>query len=124
MKILFCDSDFLSKSLIVSKFSSNGHEVTVVENGVEAMRKISESSYDLFIIGMIMPLCTGIELTDYIRNEMKQDSPIVMLTQMKTSATAELAFKTGVNCLFVKPLNPHELYMKAIDLRSVNARTA
>jgi CheY-like chemotaxis protein len=58
----------------------------------------------------------GFEATEYIRNKMKLQTPIIALTADVTTADVEKCKALGMNDYISKPLDDKLLYIKIVDL--------
>ncbi|OBT13693.1 hypothetical protein A9264_13720 [Vibrio sp. UCD-FRSSP16_10] len=75
-----------------------------VTDGLQALQKVQQRSYDLILMDNQMPNMDGIEVTDKLRRELKITTPIVACTADGYQST-ELAFMAaGANAVLVKPI--------------------
>src|SRR5690348_10120427 len=55
--------------------------VTEAENGVDAIKKLIDGSFDVIITDLVMPEMTGLELLGYVRrHDQFRHLPVIMLT--------------------------------------------
>jgi Response regulators consisting of a CheY-like receiver domain and a winged-helix DNA-binding domain len=77
-----------------------GYNVTVAENGLAALSKLTGSMPDLLITDLLMPEMDGFELIRYIRGERElQHLPVIVLT-----AKSDEEFGVKLNGLHVSKL--------------------
>ena len=82
-------------------------------NGVQAMKKLESSTYDIVLMDLQMPEMDGYETTIKIRGMDKyKDLPIVALTASAMLEIRDKVFEVGMNDFVSKPFNPDELYQK------------
>ena len=84
-------------------------------NGIEALKKLKESDYDLIIMDIRMPELDGYETTKYIRAKLakpKCDIPILGLSAHAIKDEIEEGKKVGMNEFLSKPINPKDLIEK------------
>ena len=62
MKILLVDDDVLLRDMYATKFTEAGHTVKTAESGESALQVLSEESFDVALLDMVMPGMTGTEL--------------------------------------------------------------
>lgn len=80
-------------------------KVTVAENGVEAINKIEQTSFDLILMDIHMPVMDGIEATRIIRSKPKYASlPIVALTANAMDGDRQIFLQAGMNDYLPKPI--------------------
>ena len=99
-----------SKSILLfyrHVFSNMGMSVETAENGSEGLEILKEdSSFDLIILDMNMPVMDGIDMARNLKDDfMLSEIPIIMVTSESETAQTALAEKVGVNKFLVKPLN-------------------
>lgn len=112
-RILLVDDNKLNQ-LIAKKFLQNqGFEISVTENGSEAVSFLTTShKVDLVLMDIHMPEMDGYQATKLVREMDGQyfaDLPIVAFTSDSSKEIRELAFKAGMNDLVMKPFRPDEL---------------
>ena len=88
-------------------------EVAEAVSGVDAIRQLMRSSFDLIITDLVMPEMTGLELLGYVRRHAAfRQIPVIMLTSQGDETDRRKAIALGVNDYLVKPFAP--LSMKAV----------
>lgn len=88
-------------------------EVAEAVSGVDAIRLLTRSSFDLIITDLVMPEMTGLELLGYVRRHAAfRQIPVIMLTSQGDETDRRKAIALGVNDYLVKPFAP--LSMKAV----------
>ena len=90
-------------------------ELTVVDNGEDAVKEIKSSSFDVVLMDLQMPLMDGYEATMEIRkleDSIKAKTPIIALTAAALQEVKEQVFACGMNDFVTKPFNPAELKEK------------
>jgi CheY-like chemotaxis protein/anti-sigma regulatory factor (Ser/Thr protein kinase) len=83
--------------------------VDAVEHGALAVEKLKQSSYDLVLMDLQMPVMDGYTATVEIR-KFNQHVPIVALTASATSNVREKVLQAGMQDYVTKPFNPDEFY--------------
>jgi DNA-binding response OmpR family regulator len=111
-KILICDDDLMVIRLVELKLKAEGYEICSAHDGQEALRLLDETTFDLIMTDMHMPYTTGMEIIDYVRNELGQSTPIFVLTKDSMDDTIENAYKIGADDYLTKPFNFNVLIMK------------
>lgn len=79
-------------------------EVYSASNGAEALRLLEDSSADLAIIDVMMPVMDGWELCRELRKS--YDLPILMLTAKGETSQIVKGFELGTDDYLVKPFEP------------------
>jgi len=83
-------------------------EVTIAENGKEAVEKASEESFDLIFMDMQMPVMNGYEAAKLLR-EKGITTPVVALTASAMGEAIERCIRAGCNDYLSKPLDRKKL---------------
>ena len=98
--------------LVASKILKNaGFEVTIANNGREAVELVHQHNYDLVLMDIQMPEMDGLAATQAIRREARfNDLPIVAMTAHAMAGDRELSLKAGMNDHINKPINLLELF--------------
>lgn len=78
-------------------------------NGLDAIKKLSAGPFDLILTDMNMPEMDGAGLIRYIRNELKSNVPIVIITTRGETKDRDLGMSLGANCYLTKPVNMVDL---------------
>lgn len=84
------------------------HNLTWVQNGVDAVNEIQERHYDLVFMDIKMPIMDGLEATRRIR-EFNKEIPIIALTANAFDSDRTAATNAGCNAFLTKPLKRSQL---------------
>ncbi len=112
MKILYAEDDRMMQKMVVYSLIKMGHEVTTVDNGKEAIEVLRSECFGFVILDVFMPMVSGLEVAKFIRDEMKLDMPIVMLSRNNTEMIRQEAMQIGVNDYLSKPIEPDMLLLE------------
>lgn len=82
---------------------------TVMEDGAQAFEELSKNEYDLIVTDIMMPVMDGVTLAKKVREELRSDVPIIMLTSMTAENVRELASAVGANAYLTKPIDYNKL---------------
>jgi len=93
LKILLAEDNKINQKVASKTLESFGHHVDVVENGLEAVEKVKEHSYDLIMMDLEMPEMNGIEATRVIR-KMESDNLLTGADRKKIKIVALTAHST------------------------------
>lgn len=111
-RLLIAEDDPLLLKALGFYFIKKGYGVLLVNEGREAMAKIREMDFDLIITDLNMPFANGLEIVSLVRNELKKETPIIMLTSVGIEDTELEAFRIGVNEFVAKPFSPQVLEVR------------
>ena len=111
-KILVSDDDFITIQLIKKKLTEENFDVTIAKNGKIGIELLKKTKFDLIITDIHMPYITGLELISFMREEMSEDTPIIVLTKDISEDTEEDAYSIGADEYLIKPPKPNILMIK------------
>ena len=111
MHILTADDDSVSRTLLVRTLEHWGHEVDVVDEGLEARRRLLEpGGPTLAILDWGMPGLEGPEVCRQVRAAALRMQPyLVMLTARRAPEDLAVALEAGADDFLSKPFNRVEL---------------
>ncbi|MCB9006115.1 MAG: response regulator [Ardenticatenaceae bacterium] len=89
-----------------------GYNLTVAQNGSEALRRAREEQPDLILIDVQIPEIDGLTVIHQLRQEkVFQDTPIVALTALAMNGDRERCLGAGANEYLSKPIQLRQLVM-------------
>ncbi len=112
MKLLIAEDDLMLVKAIEFKLKREGYDLVIVNDGREALLKIASEKPDIIISDIMMPFINGLEIISTVRNDMKLDTPIIMLTSVGLEKTVLEAFELGADDFMTKPFSPNELVVR------------
>src|SRR4030066_331855 len=114
-KILVVDDEDIIRESLSFILRKEKYEVEEATNGKIAFKMLKESSYDLVITDLEMPVMKGIELLDEIRKINLQTNTII-ITAYGSMETAIAALRSGASDYILKPVEFDELLIKVKKL--------
>ena len=124
LSILVAEDSEINAMFLETFLGKAGHQVTIVENGDEALQQLSENSYSLVLMDMRMPEMDGLEATRRWR-EMEQEKgthmPIIALTANASDEDKAACLDAGMDAFLSKPVAPEALF-KTLDKFSGNQK--
>jgi DNA-binding response OmpR family regulator len=87
---------------------TEGYEVAVVADGVEAVRRARSEPFDLILLDVMLPNKDGFEVCRELRRG-GLSTPILMLTAKTQEAEKILGLDLGADDYVTKPFSPREL---------------
>jgi CheY-like chemotaxis protein len=102
-------NSFLAKQFLTKW----GSVVSIVENGAEALAKLTDQKFDMILMDLQMPVMDGFEATTRIRKS-HPDLPILALTASRSEEIEAKVFAAGMNDIVSKPFKPKELRTKIV----------
>jgi CheY-like chemotaxis protein len=109
-KILLADDSVTAQNMGRRILSDAGYEVTTVNNGSAALKKIAESKPDLIVLDVYMPGYGGLEVCQRLRESKETARIPVLLTVGKLEPfKPEEARRVRADAFIVKPFEASEL---------------
>jgi len=108
IRILIVDDELIVRQSLQSWFQEEGYSVDTVESGKEALEKLTQSEWDIFLLDIKMPGMDGLELQQKIK-EIHPSASIIIMTAYASVETAVEAMKQGAYDYIVKPFDPDDL---------------
>jgi signal transduction histidine kinase/CheY-like chemotaxis protein len=113
LRILLAEDHPTNQKVARLILEAAGADLTVVENGREAVEAVAAGAFDLVLMDMQMPEMDGLTATRRIRDlELTQGRrrlPIVMLTANALDEHVQASLQAGADRHVSKPLRPDEL---------------
>jgi two-component system KDP operon response regulator KdpE len=107
MRILIVDDEPQITRVLRTTLQSNGHDVTVAQDGIEALDLFMKKQPELVITDLTMPNMDGIELTREIRQ--RSQIPIIVLSVRSQDTAKVAALDEGADDYITKPFSIQEL---------------
>ena len=114
VKVLVAEDIPLNQLLMKTLLDDFGFECEIAENGRIAVDKLKNKTFSIVLMDLQMPEMNGFEATDYIRNELKSDIPIIALTADVTTVDLAKCKAVGMNDYIAKPVDERLLYGKIV----------
>ena len=107
-KVLVVDNDEVICDLLKNIISSDGHRVVAVQNGVEAIKWIKISTFDLVFLDLAMPDISGVEVLKQIK-EINSNLPVVIITGYPDSELMDQVLELGSISVVKKPFTKNQI---------------
>ena len=111
-RVLVCEDNETIIKVIEYKLRNEGYLVEIAKDGNSAIEKLHNASYDLILTDLLMPFASGLELINFIRNELRSDVPIIVLSALVQEETILEALNLGADDYITKPFSPNELSLR------------
>jgi signal transduction histidine kinase/CheY-like chemotaxis protein len=110
-RALVVEDERVNQQIICTMLSRMGLEVSVVDNGYEAVDRVVREPWDVVLMDVRLPGIDGLETTRRIRRRPEnQLLPIVALTAHAREADRAACFDAGMNDFLTKPVKQVELW--------------
>ena len=112
-RILLAEDEPISRVLIETLLGEAGVEVTVAENGRQAIDEAKKGIYQAVLMDVQMPVMDGLEATRQIREHEQQSGahlPVIALTAHAMPGDRERCLQAGMDDYLPKPLSKGGLF--------------
>ena len=111
--VLVVEDNAYNRHLLGDLLTSQGHRVTLAENGGKAFESLARQPFDLILLDVRMPDIDGIEVARRIRHTEREvcatPVPIIAVTADADAATREACLAVGMDDVLAKPIIPERL---------------
>jgi PAS domain S-box-containing protein len=111
-RILVAEDNPVNQRYISLVLQKMGHQVTVVENGREALAALEQSAFDLVLMDIRMPVMNGEEALAALRERTRQETvipPVIALTAFALKGDREKFLQQGFDGYLSKPVDLESL---------------
>ncbi|NJN46524.1 MAG: response regulator [Candidatus Competibacteraceae bacterium] len=112
LSVLLAEDNPINQLLAVTVLEKQGHRVSVVHNGLEAVALHEQNHFDVILMDIQMPEMDGFQATALIRaHESRTDrhTPIVAMTAHAMKGDRELCLAKGMDDYIAKPVKAAQL---------------
>ncbi len=112
-RVLVAEDNIVNQRVAAGLLTKRGHEVTVVNNGREALAALQRGSFDLVLMDVQMPDMDGFEATSAIRvweRETGRHVRIVAMTAHVMTGDRERCLAAGMDGYLSKPIDQRSLF--------------
>lgn len=106
-RILIVDDEPSITEFVSYAMQKEGYQTEIASDGEEALRKIEQQHFDLFILDIMLPSIDGYELCRRIRTKMS--TPILFLSARDTELNKVVGLELGADDYLAKPFGVREL---------------
>jgi DNA-binding response OmpR family regulator len=105
--LLVVDDDPMNRMLLAHGLKQEGHEVTLAEDGAEALDLLHDDAFDVVLLDILMPGMDGYE----VLAEIKKDStlrhiPVIMISALEELESVVRCLEMGADDYLSKPFDP------------------
>lgn len=109
-KILVAEDNKMNQLLLRKIFEQLKLDVSIAENGIEALQALQQQHFDLVLMDIQMPVMDGYTASQKIRDGLKSNIPIIAMTAKVLPGEKEKCLAAGMNDYISKPIDEAEFY--------------
>ncbi len=114
VKVLCVEDQKINQKVIALMLSHAKCQLTMANNGAEAMEILSKEDFDVILLDMVMPVMDGIQTLAVINQNATKYPPVIALSANVLEDDRERYYSAGVQDFISKPINAEELYAKIL----------
>ena len=116
MKILVCEDNLLMLKTIEFTLKKHGYEVVNAVDGNQGIKALTNEQIDVLVTDINMPYNSGLELIQFIKTNMGNKIPVIIVTGITVEETRQHAKELGAANYVTKPFDPEVLVEMIRDL--------
>ena len=121
LSILLVEDNVLNQRIVTFGLKKYNHEVSIANNGKEALDMFKKGKFDVILMDIMMPVMDGLEATLKIReyensNNHPEQTPIIAITANTMDNDREKCLSYGMNEFMAKPFDVEKLKQIFEDL--------
>jgi adenylate cyclase len=106
-RVLIVDDDSLNRRLLAKHLEADGHRVSQVENGFDALTAVAADLPDLILLDVEMPGLDGMEVLDRLKGDHAvQHVPVIMISGVEDAGSIVRCIESGAEDFLPKPVDP------------------
>ena len=114
------DSPPMRKMIVFALSRIRELSVTEADDGVDALRRLSGTKFDIIITDINMPILDGLKLVKRLRaDEAYQVVPIIIITTEGAAEDRQRALALGANAYITKPIQAPQVIAKVKELLGI-----
>ncbi|MDH3288115.1 MAG: response regulator [Betaproteobacteria bacterium] len=107
-RILIVDDEEIVVKSCLRILADTDYDVDVARGGLEALKKIDDTPYDVLVVDIMMPQIGGLEVLKHVKHT-RPDSEVIICTGLSQTETALRARELDAFGYLPKPFEPDEI---------------
>ena len=111
------DSPTMRQLIVFALSRVKALKVVEADDGVDALKKLSQQHFDVLITDLNMPMMDGLKLVSMVRkDESHKETPIIIITTEGAQEDRQRALSLGANAYITKPIQAPQVISKVKEL--------
>jgi len=122
LKILLAEDGKVNQRVAIGLLRMRGHDVTIAEDGRQAVNAWEKQPFDLILMDVQMPEMDGYQATALIRQKERAKGthiPIIAMTASAMKGDRERCLASGMDAYVAKPIEREQLYAVIDELADI-----
>lgn len=117
LHILIVEDNRTQAEYLRHLLEKKGHQVTVANNGYEAIERIQEKKPDIILTDVMMPDMDGYTLCKTVKKDEKSsDIPIILVTHLYSPVDVIKGLEAGADNFIIKPYDPEYIFSRIASI--------
>ena len=114
------DSPVMRQLLVFALARVRNLRVVEADDGVDGLRKLASTRFDIVITDINMPVMDGLKLVRRIRSDpTHKDTPVIIITTEGSHEDRQRALQLGANAYITKPIQAPQVIAKVKELLGI-----
>jgi CheY-like chemotaxis protein/HPt (histidine-containing phosphotransfer) domain-containing protein len=111
-RVLLVEDNKINQKVAVGILKKSGIKIDLAQDGQEAVNSVKNSSYNVVLMDIQMPVLDGLEACRQIRlDDRFKELPVIAMTAHAMKGDRELCISSGMNDYISKPIDPDQLIL-------------
>lgn len=84
--VLIVEDEVDYRDPLVKRLEQEGYTVLCAEDGAGAIELIKNNTVDIILLDLILPRMDGVEFLFILKNELKSEAPVIILSNLDSTA--------------------------------------
>jgi two-component system, chemotaxis family, chemotaxis protein CheY len=114
------DSPMMRQLLVFAMSRVKNMAIVEADDGVDALKKLTGTTFDIIITDINMPIMDGLKLVKRIRSDaVHKNVPIVIITTEGAEEDRQRALQLGANAYITKPIQAPQVISTVKELLGI-----
>ena len=114
LNILIVEDQVALAENLFEFFEDSHFALDFAADGLTALHLLATNEYDVIVLDIMLPGLSGYEICRRVRQDLKKNTPIIMVTAKGTLPDKEEGFGVGADDYLVKPFEPRQ-FLDEVD---------
>jgi adenylate cyclase len=106
-QLLVVDDNEMNRDLLLRRLERQGYQVSLAEDGEQALHMIRAHHYDLVFLDIMMPKLNGYQVLEQVKADAgMRETPIIVISALSELDSVVKCIELGAEDYLFKPFNP------------------
>lgn len=123
-RVLVVDDEATIRRMLSSVLRQHSLQVDEAEDGQVALELLSENSYNVVLLDLMMPVTNGFAVLETLKVADPQPAPIVLVLSGADRSVLNSVNARGIHGIIRKPFDPHEIAELVVACSEIRGRSS